>query len=61
MKPPIARKNDDNKSVASRKNDDNRSVASITDARKPMTFREQEKISFAFQTPFVSTQLDPLK
>ena len=34
MKPPLARRNDDNKSVASRRNDENKSVASLADFKR---------------------------
>jgi hypothetical protein len=35
MKPPIAKKGDDAKSVVSRRNDDNKSTASVADFKKP--------------------------
>lgn len=34
MKPPMARRNDDNKSVASRRNEENKSVASLADFKR---------------------------
>jgi hypothetical protein len=39
MKPPIMRRGEDNKSVASRRNDENRSAASNADFKK----REEEQ------------------
>ncbi len=35
MKPPIAKRGDDGKSVVSRRNDDNKSTASVADFKKP--------------------------
>lgn len=34
MKPPLAKRNDDGRSVASRRNDENKSVASLADFKR---------------------------
>jgi hypothetical protein len=57
MKPPIMRRGEDNKSVASRRNDENRSAASNADFKK----REEEQPfnNLSAPQPNISINLTP--